>query len=83
MTLFPKPTPELRDDTPIEEVEFSTRIRNALKAVGISTVGEVREASDATLRSFQDLASGSVGHLRETLGLPSCDGVRPMSKKPA
>ena len=28
------PTPELPDDTPIESVLFSTRIRNALAAVG-------------------------------------------------
>jgi DNA-directed RNA polymerase alpha subunit len=81
--MFLYPTPELRDDTPIEDVQFSTRIRNALNAAGIKTVGEVREASDTTLRSLQDLGPGSVAHLRETLGLPSCDGVRPMGKKPA
>jgi DNA-directed RNA polymerase alpha subunit len=71
------PTPELRDDTPIEDVRLSTRIRNALNVAGLRTVGEVREASDATLLSLQDLGQGSVAHLRETLGLPSCDGVRP------
>jgi DNA-directed RNA polymerase alpha subunit len=71
------PAPELRDDTPIEDVLLSTRIRNALNAAGLRTVGEVREASDATLLSLQDLGHGSVAHLRETLGLPSCDGVRP------
>jgi DNA-directed RNA polymerase alpha subunit len=71
------PAPELRDDTPIEDVRLSTRIRNALNVAGLRTVGEVREASDATLLSLQDLGQGSVAHLRETLGLPSCDGVRP------
>ena len=71
------PAPELRDDTPIEEIRFSTRIRNALNAAGLKTVGEIREASDATLLSLPDLGSSSVAHLRETLGLPSCDGVRP------
>jgi DNA-directed RNA polymerase alpha subunit len=75
--VFLYPTPELRDDTPIENVRLSTRIRNALNAAGIKTVGEIREASDATLLSFQDLGPGSVTHLRETLGLPSGDGVRP------
>jgi hypothetical protein len=35
------------------------------------------------LLSFQDLGPGSVAHLRETLGLPSTDGVRPSGKKPA
>jgi DNA-directed RNA polymerase alpha subunit len=77
------PAPELPDDTPIEDVRFSTRIRNALNAAGIKTVGQVREASGATLLSFQDLGPGSVAHLRETLGLPSTDGVRPPGKKPA
>ena len=77
------PAPELPDDTPIENVRFSTRIRNAVTAVGWKTVGEIREASDATLLGLQDLGPGSVTSLRETLGLPSCDGVRPLGKKPA
>jgi hypothetical protein len=47
------------------------------------TVGEVRETSDEILLSFPDLGEGSVAHLRETLDLPSCDGVRPLGKKPA
>jgi DNA-directed RNA polymerase alpha subunit len=71
------PTPELPDDTLIEDVRFATRIRNVLAAAGLKTVGEVRETSDEILLSFQDLGQGSVAHLRETLGLPSCDGVRP------
>jgi DNA-directed RNA polymerase alpha subunit len=71
------PTPELPDDTPIENVQLPTRIRNVLAAAGLKTVGEVRETADETLLSFQDLGPGSVAHLRETLGLPSCDGVRP------
>jgi DNA-directed RNA polymerase alpha subunit len=71
------PAPELPDDTPIEKVRFSTRIRNALTVAGWKTVGEIREASDATLLGLQDLGKGSVSHLRETLGLPSTDGVRP------
>jgi DNA-directed RNA polymerase alpha subunit len=71
------PTPELRDDTAIKDVRFSTRIRNALNAAGQKTMGEVRAASDAMLLSLQDLGHGSVAHLRETLGLPSTYGVRP------
>ena len=71
------PTPELPDDTPIEDVRFSTRIRNVLAAAGLKTVGEVRETADETLLSFQDFGPGSITHLRETLGLPSRDGVRP------
>jgi DNA-directed RNA polymerase alpha subunit len=77
------PTPELPDDTPIEDVRFSTRIRNALNAGGVKTIGQVRDAPDGMLLSFQDLGPGSVAHLRETLGLPSTDGVRPSGKKPA
>ena len=76
------PTPKLPDDTLISDVEFPSRIRNALVAAGLQTIGEVRETSDETLLSFQDLGQASVAHLRETLGLPSCDGVRSLGKSP-
>ena len=76
------PTPELPDDTLIENVRFATRIRNVLAAAGLKTVGEVRETADETLLSFQDLGKDSVAHLRETLGPPSTDGVGPSGKKP-
>jgi DNA-directed RNA polymerase alpha subunit len=72
------PTPELPDDTLITRVQFPTRMLNALAAAGLSTVGDVREASDKMLLSLPDLGQGSLAHLRETLGLPSCDGVRPL-----
>jgi DNA-directed RNA polymerase alpha subunit len=62
------PAPGLADETLINNVRFSTRITNALNAAGVKTVGEIREASDATLLSFQDLGPGSVARLRETLG---------------
>jgi DNA-directed RNA polymerase alpha subunit len=75
------PTPGLPDNTPIEDVRFATRIRNVLAAAGLKTVGEVRETADETLLSFQDLGPGSVAYLRETLGLPSKDGVRPAKPK--
>jgi DNA-directed RNA polymerase alpha subunit len=75
------PAPQIPDDTPIDNVRFSTRIRNALMTSGWTTVGEIREASDATLLSLQDLGRTSVIHLRETLGLPSKDGVRPAKAK--
>jgi len=74
------PVPELPDDTPLDKVRFSTRIRNAVAAAGWKTVGEIREASDATLLGLPDLGKGSVAHLREALGLPSTDGVRPGPK---
>jgi DNA-directed RNA polymerase alpha subunit len=76
------PTPELPDDTLIENVRFDTRIRNVLAAAGLKTVGEARETADETLLSFPDLGESSVSNLRETLGLPSTDGVRPSGKKP-
>jgi DNA-directed RNA polymerase alpha subunit len=77
------PAPELPNDTLIENVRFSTRVRNALNAAGMKTIGEVRETSDDNLLSLQDLGPGSIANLRETLGLPSTDGVRPSGKKPA
>jgi DNA-directed RNA polymerase alpha subunit len=77
------PAPDLPDDTPIGNVRFSTRIRNAIAAAGWKTVGEIRDASDATLLGLQDLGPGSVAHLREKLGQPSSDEVRPFGKKPS
>jgi DNA-directed RNA polymerase alpha subunit len=77
------PTPELPDNTPIERVLFSTRIQNALRSAGLKTVGEVRELSDETVISLPDFGKGSLSELRKKLGLPSTDGVRPVSKKPA
>ena len=75
------PAPELPDNTPIDNVRFSTRIQNALIAASWLTVDEIREASDATLLGLQDLGKGSVAQLRESLGLPSKDGVRPARPK--
>lgn len=70
------PVPELPNETLLNKVRFPTRIRNALKVAGWKTVGEIREASDTTLLSLQDLGRGSVSHLRKTLGLSSTEGVR-------
>jgi DNA-directed RNA polymerase alpha subunit len=77
------PTPELPDDTPIERVIFPARIQNALEAADLKTVGEVREISDEALIGLPDFGRGSLTDLREKLGLPSTDGVRPLGKKPA
>ncbi|MEH2506737.1 hypothetical protein V1290_005548 [Bradyrhizobium sp. AZCC 1578] len=76
------PAPELPDDTPVENVRFTTRIRKTLHAAGLKTIGDVREVSDAALLSLPDFGSGSLSYLREALGLPSIDGVRPKIKKP-
>jgi DNA-directed RNA polymerase alpha subunit len=71
----------LPDETLISQVDFPTRILNAMAAAGLRTVGEVREASDEMLLSLPDLGHGSVSYLRDTLGLPSRDGVRLTGKK--
>ncbi|MEH2506836.1 hypothetical protein V1290_005647 [Bradyrhizobium sp. AZCC 1578] len=76
------PAPELPDDTPVENVRFTTRIRKTLHAAGLKTIGDVRDVSDAALLSLPDFGSGSLSYLREALGLPSIDGVRPKIKKP-
>ena len=76
------PAPGLPDETPIDNVRFSTRIRSALNAAGLKTVGEIRGASDATLLSFRDLGAGSIARLRETLGLQPARALRPKGKNP-
>src|SRR4030088_1503481 len=76
------PAPELPDDTPVENVRFATRIRKARHAAGMEKVGDVRGVSAAALLSLPDFGSGSLSYLREALGLPSTDGVRPKIKKP-
>src|SRR5260370_40488464 len=67
-----------RKTHPSKTSDFLQVSRNALTTAGVKTVGEIRVASDAMLLSLQYLGKGSVAHLRETLGLPSTDGVRPV-----
>jgi len=62
------PTPELPDNIPLDRVRLPTRIQTFLRIYGLKTVGDVREASDAVLISFQKLGPHSVAHLRRTLG---------------
>jgi acyl-CoA reductase-like NAD-dependent aldehyde dehydrogenase len=45
-------------------------------------VGGIRQASDATLLSFQDLGSSSIARLRETLGPAPSRAFKPQGKKP-
>ena len=65
--------------TPVTEVSTGPLILVARNDLGVKTVGELREKSDKELLSLQNLGPGSVNHLRETLGLPSHAGVRPIS----
>lgn len=71
------PTPELPDKTPVDQLQLPTRIKRALLFQGLATVGDIREASDNMLLSFQDFGQGSLSYLRRHLGLPSQEGVRP------
>jgi DNA-directed RNA polymerase alpha subunit len=72
----------LPDEAPIFNVHFSTGTTNALNMAGVKTVGEIRDASDARLLSFQDLGASSIARLRETLGPAQSDALRPKRKKP-
>jgi len=66
-----KPTPQLPDDTPIDTLRLTTRMREALRAEGLKTVGEIREKSDRQLLTIRDLGNGSIAQLRASLGLAS------------
>ena len=70
------PSPELPDDTPILNVELPLRVREALVAAGLTTIGEIRETPDKEILRIQHLGTSSLALLRKTLGLPSSVGVR-------
>lgn len=70
------PTPRLPDDTPIEKLQLTTRMREALHAAGLRTVGEIRDKSDQQLLAIRDLGSGSIAHLRASLGVTPVHAVR-------
>ena len=58
-------THELTNETPINDVELTTRIKNALNAAGVKTVGEVREMSDRTLLSLPDFGQYSLSYCQK------------------
>jgi DNA-directed RNA polymerase alpha subunit len=62
------PGPNLPDDVSIDQVRLPHRIKRALEAAGLKTVGDVRKASDAVLLSIQNLGQSSLTHLRNVLG---------------
>jgi len=70
------PTPQLPDDTPIDKLRLPSRMREALRAEGLKTVGEIREKSDRQLLAIGDLGSGSIAQLRASLGVASVRVVR-------
>lgn len=69
------PAPELPDNTLIESVRLSQRIRNLLNSAGVKTVGEIRDKADAEFLSLPSVDKDSLLFLRRTLGLPSSQGV--------
>jgi len=70
------PSPELPDDMPIASVELPPKVRQALIAAGLRTIGKIRETSDTEILRIQHLEQSSLNFLRDTLGLPSSMGVR-------
>jgi DNA-directed RNA polymerase alpha subunit len=62
------PDPNLPDNVSIDQVRLPPRIKRALVAAGLKTVGNVRMASDAVLLSIRNLGQGSVTRLRNELG---------------
>jgi DNA-directed RNA polymerase alpha subunit len=70
------PSPELPDDMSIANVELPPKVREALTAAGLRTVGDVREAPDAKILRILNLGENWLALLRKILGLPSSLGVR-------
>jgi DNA-directed RNA polymerase alpha subunit len=74
------PDPNLPDDVSIDQVRFPHRIKWALVAAGLKTIGDVRKTSDALLSSIQNLGRKSITRLRNELGrrdrVPANDGGR-------
>jgi DNA-directed RNA polymerase alpha subunit len=70
------PIPELPDDTLVEIVNLPQRVRDALLLGGIRTVGQVRETPDCELLNLPNIGKSSLEHLRQSLGLPSSEGVQ-------
>jgi hypothetical protein len=76
-----EPTPELPDKTPTREVRFPLRIKNALFAAGLKTVGEVRETADEALLALPVWKSFDCSSSRDTR--PAVDRRGEAPRKPA
>jgi DNA-directed RNA polymerase alpha subunit len=59
------PVPELPHDTSVENVRFATRVRDALNAADLMTIGDVRKVSDAALLTLPDFGSSSLSYLHD------------------
>jgi DNA-directed RNA polymerase alpha subunit len=62
------PDPNLPDYVSIDRVRFPPRVKRALVAAGLKTVGDVRKTSDTMLSSSQKLGNASLKRLRNELG---------------
>jgi DNA-directed RNA polymerase alpha subunit len=63
-----EPSPDLPDETLLQDLNLPTRIQNALAAGGLRTVGEVRKTSSSDLRTFQGVGQNSITAIRKLLG---------------
>jgi DNA-directed RNA polymerase alpha subunit len=63
-----EPSPDIPDDTKLEDIRLLTRLKNALAVAGLKTVGELRGRSDANLFRLRNVGLGSFKFLRKTLG---------------
>ena len=59
---------EFDDNTPIGEMDFSTRVANALKQENIQTVGELRALTEGELGRIPNLGRRSLQEIRLVLG---------------
>ena len=71
MKRFLYPTPELPDDTEINQIQLPTRIRTVLNKAGFKTIGEIRQSSDANLLRLRHSGPALIAFLRKALGSPS------------
>ena len=62
------PDPDLPDHVSIDKVQLPPRVKRALVAAGLKTVGDVRKTSDLVLLSIQNLGKKTVPRLRSELG---------------
>jgi DNA-directed RNA polymerase alpha subunit len=65
------PTPDMPDDTEIDQIRWPTRILTVLQNAGIQTVREIRETSDADILRFRRGGPQVVAFLRTALGRPT------------
>ncbi|MCD6364706.1 MAG: tetratricopeptide repeat protein [Planctomycetes bacterium] len=53
--------------TPLERIDFSVRIRSALEALGVTTLGELTKKSEAELLAHRNFGQSSLNEVRQRL----------------